>query len=587
MNKKLFLYKSIPFRVLLLFNIKNIFHELVFLILNTLLIFSSLVFGIISRFFDTQVSLLVAFNFYILFFISCLLFILILRMVQFFFHNKIEDKTTFITLSNQVSRTKLFLSTWFLMVIVCIFNFLLSFIFINFLNFSLNKFKLNELLLNITLVFLIYGSICSILLVNFIIFLIFVFSLQTTTVICTLLLSLNFLANLPTSFQTANEKDMTIYIEKNSTPIAIKLTDIQDAFSLQKYVNEGKIKYSHLSKWINDKFLEAEYYENNFTTNEQNNRIRLENVWQPLGIIKSNPDLIERKNLKLYTVPSTDSAIDTSIWKAGDTIDIDLQLDYSFVNIDELNRMANEESDLEIKLILEDLFNFANYIKKQFASDLQIEKYNLFSDFIFVNSNSKIINKSKNNVTIPIKKDYLKTIFEFYLKGNYSSGYLTLDPTTARQFVTNDLNFELLFITRILENYFIKYTSHYLNTVNYKLLLNSGDWTKYEESRKKLNLFSYFNVFNGLWTNYTFNSGFSYEDFWFLPSSESKINFAEQKNLFLGYSDFTLKRNEYDKIDQYSYNNYIKPYYYLIALLIFSLITFIFVIYKFQKIDLK
>ncbi|AGR41178.1 hypothetical protein [Spiroplasma taiwanense] len=287
---------------------------------------SSFVFAILSIFFVTQAALIVAFNFYILLYVSCLLFILILRIVQFFYHNKIEDKIIFITLSNQVSRIKLFISIWILILIIFVSNFTITFTVINLINLFANSLNVNYLLLKITTTFLIYGIFCSIFLVNFIIFLIFIFSLQTTTVICTLLLSLTFIANLPMSFQQTNEKNMTINLQKNNGEIQVKLWKLYDSFYLQKYVNEGHIKYNYLSKWINDNFVANNYLVNDFFTDDISvHAKRIDNVWKPLGIINSSPRIINENNLEIRTVPSNDSNI-TSDWIKGDLTNIELSL---------------------------------------------------------------------------------------------------------------------------------------------------------------------------------------------------------------------------------------------------------------------
>ncbi|WP_041618825.1 hypothetical protein [Spiroplasma taiwanense] len=90
-----------------------------------------------------------------------------------------------------------------------------------------------------------------------------------------------------------------------------------------------------------------------------------------------------------------------------------------------------------------------------------------------------------------------------------------------------------------------------------------------------------------MWSAYTLYSGFSYEDFWFLSSSDSKIAFDEQKNMFLGYTEFSFKIDDGNKIIGDSYNNYINPLIYVFILIIFSMIIFIFEIIKFQKKDLS
>ncbi|WP_243728313.1 hypothetical protein [Mycoplasma capricolum] len=63
----------------------------------------------------------------------------------------------------------------------------------------------------------------------------FLFSLQTTTIICTLLLGLCFVANIPMSFVKANEKSYDIeFLTKNNNHEIFKLNDVYDTYTLKK-----------------------------------------------------------------------------------------------------------------------------------------------------------------------------------------------------------------------------------------------------------------------------------------------------------------------------------------------------------------
>ncbi|AHI52994.1 ABC transporter permease [Spiroplasma culicicola] len=583
MDNKSFLYKSIPFRILLLFNIKNIFNELVFLILNLILLLSSVVFATISNFFKEGSTLVVGFNFYVLFYISCLLFILILRMVQFFYHNKIEDKTIFIALSNQVSRNKLFISQWILMFLVALINIASTFILINIFNFILAGFNLNYLLLRITTAFLIYGIIASFILINFILFLIFIFSLQSTTIICTLLLSCTFIANLPVSFQKTNEKNMTVKFKNNQL---LTVTDLYETFDFQKYVNQNQIKYNNLSKYINDQFLASKFDFNSFNVDENIINQRINNIWSTLGIINSTAYEIKTSNLTIRSLPQNESDIPSN-WSIGDKLTIDLSLKNTFISLEELKILGANETEAWKKQILEDLYSFSLFIQTQF-SDIQLEKAALFNEFIFIDDNlSQITNVSKSDSTIKFKKDYLLSMYNYQLNGTYKDFFTLANDTYTYNFVREQLNFPLMISVRILEQYFIKYTSRFLLITNNSVLTDSADWSTYIRSRTKLNIFLYFNLFNGMWSNYTYYSGYSYDDFWFLSYSDSKIVFDEQQNIFLGYPEYTLKLDENNKILPNTHNNYINPMFYIAVLLIFSLFNFSFVIFKFNRIDLK
>ncbi|WP_339030440.1 ABC transporter permease [Spiroplasma endosymbiont of Cantharis nigra] len=584
MQEKEILYSKVPFRILLLFNIKNIFNELVFVILNFMLLISSIIFGIITLFMKEQEKVVLAFNFYILFYISCFLFILILRMVQFFYHNKMEDKTTFISISNQVSRTNFFISQWSIIYITVLLNTLMTFILINIINIVFSGFIINPVLLRITLVFLIYTLVSGFLILNFIIFLIFIFSLQTTTIICTLILSLTFIANLPTNFQKTNEKSMTIKFNNNQL---LTVPDLYEAFDFQHYVSQNKIKYNFLSKYTNDFFIKNEYQFNEFNTNENIIKQRVEELWNDLGIIKREPLVIERDNLFINNLPSNDSNIPID-WAINDELSLKLTLENTFISIDELKILVDSEQNKEKQLILEDLYNFSIYINNEFK-DLQKEKVDLFETFIFMENSidkNSITNKSKNNLT-NFKKDYLLSMYNYQLAGTFKEAFTLKNDENTYSLIRNDLNFDLMLCTRILEQYFIKYTDRYIESTTYSVNKTAADWNKYYSTRKKLNLFSYINIFNGMWSNYTLHSGFSYSDFWFLPYSESKITFDNQKSSFLGYVEYTFKLNDKNIIEKDTYNNYFNPLYFIIVLSLLSIFNISFAIIKFKKIDIK
>ncbi len=584
MQEKQILYNKVPFRILLLFNIKNIFNELVFLILNFMLLTSSIIFGLITLFMKENEKIVIAFNFYILFYISCFLFILILRMVQFFYYNKIEDKTTFISLSNQVSRTNFFISQWTIIYLTILLNTFMTFILINVINILFNGFIVNPVLLRITLVFLIYKLISGFLILNFIIFLIFLFSLQTTTIICTLILSITFIANLPTSFQKTNEKTMTVKLNNNQL---VTIPDLYEAFDFQNYVNQNKIKYNYLSKYVNDFFIENKYDFNEFNTNENIIKQRVEELWADLGIIKPEPLVIERDNLFINNLPSNDSNIPAD-WTIDDELSVKLTLTNIFISIEELKVLVDSEQNEKRKLILEDLYNFSLYINNV-IKDLQKEKVDLFETFIFMEESieeNSLTNTTKNS-SIIFNKDYLLSMYKYQLVGTYKEAFTLKNDENTYSLIRNDLNFDLMLCTRILEQYFIKYTDRYIEATTYSVNTNAGDWNKYYSTRKKLNLFSYINIFNGMWSNYTLHSGFSYDDFWFLPYSDSKITFDNQKSSFLGYVEYTFKLNDKNIIEKDSYNNYSNPLYFIGVLSLFSIFNIIFVVVKFKKIDIR
>ncbi|WP_342275157.1 hypothetical protein [Spiroplasma endosymbiont of Cantharis lateralis] len=487
-------------------------------------------------------------------------------------------------MSNQVSRTNFFISQWTIIYLTILLNTFMTFILINVINILFNGFIVNPVLLRITLVFLIYKLISGFLILNFIIFLIFLFSLQTTTIICTLILSITFIANLPTSFQKTNEKTMTVKLNNNQL---VTIPDLYEAFDFQNYVNQNKIKYNYLSKYVNDFFIENKYDFNEFNTNENIIKQRVEELWADLGIIKPEPLVIERDNLFINNLPSNDSNIPAD-WTIDDELSVKLTLTNIFISIEELKVLVDSEQNEKRKLILEDLYNFSLYINNV-IKDLQKEKVDLFETFIFMEESieeNSLTNTTKNS-SIIFNKDYLLSMYKYQLVGTYKEAFTLKNDENTYSLIRNDLNFDLMLCTRILEQYFIKYTDRYIEATTYSVNTNAGDWNKYYSTRKKLNLFSYINIFNGMWSNYTLHSGFSYDDFWFLPYSDSKITFDNQKSSFLGYVEYTFKLNDKNIIEKDSYNNYSNPLYFIGVLSLFSIFNIIFVVVKFKKIDIR
>ncbi|AVN59764.1 ABC transporter permease, partial [Mesoplasma florum] len=379
-KQKLIKYRRIPFVKLMKFSFKSLLKEKLFYILNLATIIISILMGIILAFVKSGSSQVVIFNFYILFFVCCLMFVFILRMIQFFFSKNFEDKTTYIVLTNQVSRTKFFIAQYLLIILICAVNILMSFIVINIFYAVFTLFHYDVFILRMTSMYVIYCLLATFFLINFISFLIFIFTLQTTTIICTLLLALSFIANIPMSFVKANEK--SYYVQFTSGDI-FQLNDIYDAYSLYDHVNDGNIKYPHLSKYVYNYFLSKEMVTDQFH-NTTNINYRMQ-MWKDLGLINPNPVVITETNLDLFSKPLRDTSVPNT-WAIYDKFNIQITLKDTFITNDQLDELINKTVDKNTKNILVEFRNFTNEINKYFNNDLQFEKYDLFYDFLFLDS---------------------------------------------------------------------------------------------------------------------------------------------------------------------------------------------------------
>ncbi|QVK06308.1 ABC transporter permease [Mycoplasma mycoides] len=576
-------YKKIPFRKLIKFCLKNLIKERLFSILNILNILVSILIGILLGFLKSGEKQVIIFNFYILFFTCCLLFVLILKMIQFFYNKNLEDKTTYIVLTNQVSRTKFFFSQYFLINLIILINIFLSFCFINLTYSIFNSFKYDSFILKMTLVYFLYNLFASFCLINFISMLMFLFSLQTTTIICTLLVSLCFVANIPLSFVKANEKSYNIqFLDKNNKVEIFKLTDIYDTFTLNENILNSQIKYPYLSKYIYSYFIKNKFLKDQFS-NPNNIDLRIK-IWKDLGLVNDQKVIIKENNLKLFSKPQENNKI-LNNWNKNDLFNLQLVLNNTFISNQQLNLLIDKTTDINKKRILIDFKNFANEINSFFKTDLQTSKYDLLYDFLFLdnlkNSNYLIKTNDLKSEKYNLNKDDIKSIYEYELLGFNNDGFKFFNSKN----LINKLNFNLMYIARILENYFIRYSSSYIMLSTSSVLKDQSDWSAYFNTRKKMRYFSYLNLYNGLWTFYTSNLGFYYNEIWFSPASDSYINLDNQKNLFLGYLEYDLELLNNNIINPNTINNYTKPELYLIILLIINIFSFLIAFLKFKKRD--
>ncbi|AVP49792.1 MAG: hypothetical protein C5T88_01205 [Williamsoniiplasma luminosum] len=241
-----------------------------------------------------------------------------------------------------------------------------------------------------------------------------------------------------------------------------------------------------------------------------------------------------------------------------------------------------------------DFKNFGKEITKYFSDNVQYEKYDLFYDFFFFEQG---INKSyleKKNIdpnaeieeqkTYALKKDDVKSFYNYAVRGIADDGFKF---SGLEDFIKGDFNFKQMYIAGILEKYFIKYSSNYLIMSTTPIDKNRGDWAEYESGRKTIEYLSYFNLYNGLWTFYTKNLGFYYDEIWFAPASDSKIYLEEQKNMFLGYPEYGLQLDDQGIVAKNTTSNYMKPWYYIAILFAISILSFIIALFKFKKYDFK
>ncbi len=542
------------------------------------------------------------FNFYVLIHTFVIILILILKLISFFFYIKKEDKTINIITVQQIGRTQLFNATIIVIVISSLALFLINFILINFISFFANM-RFDLVMLRVTLTYLIFSLVIVILLINFILFLYFIFNIQFATILITLIMAFGFIASLPYQFLYTSEKSKSLVFESDSNEkVILMVEDIYEAYEFQSNVNKGRILYPNLSNFINQYFLKEKMRISNFS--ESNNIDKRIDIWRDLNIIKDKPLKVE------YEGKITRTKIDSEIsdWKFGSKIKFETYLKYNFLSLEELSQLI-DDSDDETKKILIELEEFTNYIMDHYL-EFQKSFYTLFDDFIILEDCENMENENfcwNNSNGQKEKHGYIEKIddqgrkdkrsFKLeYLLDLYKNYYanlngFTLNRDEASEFIESDMSQgglfnPLMLSVRILENYFIKYTSNFVIATNYSIRDTSSQWKNYIKPRKTYDIMLNFNFLSNLMLNYTYLSGFSYNDFWFEPNFNSKISFEKQKNMFLPYTTFTLKIKN-DRLDPYSYNYFLPVYYYLIFQIFMSIIFYVVSFMKFKNMDLN
>ncbi|AKX34183.1 ABC transporter permease [Spiroplasma litorale] len=591
-------------RDILKFSFRILFTEKTYIIFFTIINIFSILVAIV--FANTSIGKIKnqIFDFYVIIFINVFLFLLILRVINFFFIRKSEDKTIFIILSNTVSRMKFFLCEYLTILIIISFSVVLSFLSFNIIYLISNDFEITNFVIRKTSVFLGFTLILTICLINFIIFLIFFAGAQPTLIISTILMSLSFIANIPAKLietKTSNI-NFTFNDPKNNTPFALSSNDVYDSINFQNILKYENIKYKNLSKAINNYF--TNYQENeDFTdldTFKNSNKYRYTSFWNNYLNVINN----KQKNYKFNGILSSlNSSAKAKNWKENDPVSIEFTLESYFKDENEIKDMINSnELDSEKKLILQDLLDLTNQFKTYFI-DFKKEKSDLFSDFIFfyepktiknkigVVDEEKEINFIKNenlNQSLPFTKIDLNNIFQWAVKkisASKDSFQLWDNDHKLEKYFDEYFSFPIMFSARVVEEYFIHYTVNYYNSV-YSRIVQNDEFKKYQNNMSTINILNSINPFYDTWSFYTKYSGFYFDDIWFNIDTSSSISLIEQENLFLPYVRFNLNLDN-KNIKKDTYDEYLDPAILISIILVVAICLYILSIYKFTKVDVN
>ncbi|WP_339034936.1 hypothetical protein [Spiroplasma endosymbiont of Cantharis rufa] len=616
---------NISFFTIFKYQFKSILREKTFMIMYLISMSLSILVGLMLMIFPTSDMKVIVFNYYVLIHTCAIVILISMRLLNYFFHIKKTDKTINIISTQHLKRSKLFITTNMVIWIYCFLLFTINFLIIAITNFN------NPVIFKLSMVYTLYLFLIIILLSNFVLFLLSILSPQASIIIVTLIMSFSFISSLPYQFLKTSEKSKNISFFGDSGTVILRTDNIYNSFDLISNINKSQIAYPNLSKYIADHFLKNKYRIS--TISETENVENRKNFWKELGIIDDEPLKI-RFNAKISSVPF-DSAI--SDLKFDDEIRLETYLKYKFISINELeNKIKNRDSNFNDEKgynkfkILSELLEFNNYINF-YTIGFQQKFYYLFDDYIQlescenIDSNACWKSTDEQGVITEEKKGYIELIkkaqsinnLEYestsnkrsfnisYLKDIYQNHFMNLNglriqESDGERVIESDMdeNYNsnekiyssiynpLMLTTRILEDYFINYTSNYVIATSYKLDETSQDWNNYVSTRKIYNMFFHFNFLSNVFVNYTYYSGLSYKDIWFDPQLKSYISLDSQKNILLPYSTYDLKVKN-GSIDKISYDSGINPYWYLVIQVVISIILFLIAFYKFNSLDLQ
>lgn len=567
------------------FNLKLLVKEKSVVVMNVIFLILPIMFSVIFIFLKTGDMALIYLNFYQILFVNIFIFIIVLRILQFFVIHLRDNKLVYLTLTNEISRTSLLMGQIFICILNVIFItawssgvlLLGSFIFSDYWT----------LITRITLVFLGYVSIIGITLIAFISFLMLFVSNQVTTIIVTLVLSFTFVSALPRQLIDVKEADTILEFKLNDGSARLKkVSDIYDAFTLQKYITEGKIKYPKLSQTINNFFT----YEQKYTLEDfslVSNVMGRMYFWEQFGLINRTPQVIEAGGEDGLTVLSVPTYLNDRI-KENDQVKLSITLKETFITPAELAQLIEEENDSDVKEFLQEFQAVA--IELIADEDFQKNYASLYDDYVQIDEKASSISlASDSSKTAELTNALLTNLYQYNLTEYQPlrSSLTLVRDEAANDLVANQLYNPLMLVARIVEDYFINYTSNYVVVTSNPVAVEKKQWTSYLNRRSIYQWYNYINLHNAIVTNYTYYVGISARDLWFSPNADPIINLRPERNIFMTYVEYSFLVDDNKIIKPESYKNFLPPWIYLVITGVLILFFMILVFRKFNRIDLK
>lgn len=589
------------------FSVKNIIFDRSLMAISIVSALISIIFGVIIGTFrgnDRMEQISQMFNYFFIVVYVVLYFIFIMRMCQYFFHYKMEDKTIYIVLAHQISRTVLLFSFWIVIFLYSLLTILLDAGAI-ILSFAIFSKSFDGYFISLVLIFMIYSIVFSMFLISFFTFVFLCVNKQISVLICTFLLSLNFIANLPQQFIQEQEKNGVLVFNNGA---GYTIQDVYNSFILEQKIRDKQMKYNMLATSINEYFLEKHFKQEGFIDKLDDRRAFWsgDNSISSVGInlYMDNPQEFILKDVPLAKTPSAW----TGDWKWTGInqykIDMHIEIEKTFVNESDIKQLIENPNTREADrkfytefleftdfLIAEnggmDQFmrkfynDFSVYFElaKPIGSILSTKSYiatkgteqSPITDGPDISKESSDLTDDEKARTKTISNNDIASIYKNYFTGNGLDGIglktnsrslrnninktssnvpttRDLPIKTVDNFITESLFNPYMYSAVILDNYFIAYTNKYLTATTVSVAEDDINWKKYIKRRNLFGASLKANLLAsslGLFSKYTEKR---YNDYWFDPKSENKIDFTATNNLFLPNRTFTLVTEGEEKI---------------------------------------
>ncbi|PPE05720.1 hypothetical protein [Williamsoniiplasma lucivorax] len=540
---------------------KLILVDKAFLALSAIFVALTCVFAILV---STSEQKIVMLNWYFLINVV-LLFVLLTRLVTYFLHNKFADQTLTIILQQKTPRIFVFTSIWLSIFLIttllqCATSALIIGINVN------NLPAVRYLFIN-----LVMQVVSIIFIMAFISLITMLLKQQIISIILSFILLSIFLASLPQ--QLFNSKMETINItlvKEDKSEIRYKASEINHAFVLNENIKKGQIKFPHLSKYINDFYVNNKFTRSNYDEKEVlQNRLKM---WNELGIINPNTEtlLIDGKDnidLKIKSVKLKEMVQDDKFTNK-DVVNVSLTFKNAFKSIKDINQVYKQTTNKKHKLVLKDLIEFFGYyntyLKTTLPKNATVEKvehefwklnFREFGKYLSLqigteaDSNSilkndkaqKTIDNSLflpyfvNNYYSQSKNDLLLFYNDVFDDQVYAQNYINLMNAFEKKMHTE------LFM-RVLEENFINQTSDYVTITNAAIVndQNYRDYVNYVDNHQLLTTLLFPASINSFFEE---KAGKEWNKYWFALNTRSTIDFTNQDNFFFTKMKFKFANN--------------------------------------------